>query len=377
MTTAADDLTRALHGLAAELSAADDQALADGIGALARFRTACDALWLQLVDEAEQRGLHRRLGARDTASWLAGVVGERRGAVRRDVELASQLSQTPVVADALTGGTVSKAKAAELVRAGDLPDEVQAALVADAVRQPVEQVAAAVQQARLAHGAAPPAVTPTATVTRGVDHARIEATVDLVDGEILDVALTTMVEAMGLPTDVPYTQRRAAALVGLARYYLDHQDKVMNRVGRPHVLVLVDLEVLEARVGGTATLASGAVITREQARQLADDANISRIITKGRSEILDVGRSTRTATPAIARGVIARDRHCRYQGCSAPPDLCQIHHRQSWSQRGPTSLVNMGLLCWFHHHLIHHRGAHLLREDADGRWTLDGAAVAA
>ena len=52
--------------------------------------------------------------------------------------------------------------------------------------------------------------------------------------------------------------RRARALTGLARYYLDHQHQApTGRVGRPHVLVLVDLEVLEARTGGSAVLASG------------------------------------------------------------------------------------------------------------------------
>ena len=69
-------------------------------------------------------------------------------------------------------------------------------------------------------------------------------------------------------------------------------------------LVLVDLEVLEARHGGSATLASGAVISGDQVRRLAQDANVTRIVTKGRSEPLDVGRSTRTVPPAIAKAVI-------------------------------------------------------------------------
>ena len=138
-------------------------------------------------------------------------------------------------------------KAAELVRARGLPETAQEALVDLAVDAPVERVAAAVQQARLAHGSPPPVVEPELYVTRRADHALLEATVDLVDAEILDVALSTMVEAQNLPVDIPYPQRRARALTGLARYYLDHQHQApTGRVGRPHVLVLVDLEVLRS-----------------------------------------------------------------------------------------------------------------------------------
>ena len=201
---------------------------------------------------------------------------------------------------------------------------------------------------------------------------------DLVDAEILDVALSTMVEAQNLPVDIPYPQRRARALTGLARYFLDHQGQVpTGRVGRPHVLVLVDLEVLEARTGGSAVLASGAVITGDQARRLAHDANITRIVTSARSEPLDVGRATRSVPPAIAKAVIARDRHCRYRHCTAPPWACDVHHRQPWAQGGPTALHNLGLLCWHHHDLVHRHGAHTLRTDPNGDWCLPGCTPAA
>jgi hypothetical protein len=156
----------------------------------------------------------------------------------------------------------------------------------------------------------------------------------------------------------------------LARYFLDHQDAVTGRVGRPHVVVLVDLEVLEARVGGSATLTSGTIICGDAARRLAEDANIARVVTKGRSEPLDVGRTTRSVPPAIAKAVIARDRHCRFDDCTAPPWACDVHHRQPWASGGPTSVDNTGLLCWFHHELVHRAGTDRLTTTSSGRWTL-------
>ncbi len=241
MATAAEDLLEALGRLDAELSTADDQGLADGVATLARVRVSCDALWLRLVGEVERRNLHRRHGARDAASWLADLAGDRKGTARKDVDLARELDSAPVVADAVAAGGLSRAKAAELVRGKDLPEDVQVALVDDAVALPVEQVAAAVERARLAHGAEAPSVMPQLTITRRSGHAKVEGTLDLVGAELVDTALSTMVETLGLPTDMAYTERRARALVGLARYYLDHQDQVTNarrpascgRAGRP------------------------------------------------------------------------------------------------------------------------------------------------
>ena len=210
---------------------------------------------------------------------------------------------------------------------------------------------------------------PALHVTRRADHAVVEATLDLVDAEVLEVALATMVDFQGLPVEVPYPQRRARALAGLARYFLDHQDRVPSgRVGRPHVLVLVDLEVLEARAGGSARLASGAVITGDQARRLAEDANISRLITTGRSEPLDVGRATRTVPPAVAKAVIARDRHCRYRGCAAPPWACDASSTTR-AQGGATAVDNLGR-CAGTTTLAHRFGPHHLLTDPVGDWYL-------
>jgi len=192
---------------------------------------------------------------------------------------------------------------------------------------------------------------------------------------MLDVALSIAVETLDLPTTMPYPERRARALGAIARFFLDHQQTVTTgRVGRPHIIVLVDLEALEARSGRSATLSSGAVITGDQARRLAEDANISRVITKGRTEPLDVGRSTRSIPPAIAKAVIARDRHCKYERCTSPVWACDIHHLRPWASGGTTALVNLGLLlCWHHHEHVHRQGAGNLRATEGGSWTLRSA----
>lgn len=352
--------------------ALDDDALDAAVVALAQLRCAADRAWLVAAREVEARGLHRRHHERDAASWLARVAGERAGVARRDVELAVTLAGAPVVADAARSHGLSKAKTAELARGRDLPAVVVEELAAAAEGQTVGEVGAAVTRARAVLGQVEPPVESTCEVTRRHDRVELAATLGLVDGEVVETALDSYAATAGLPKDLPYAERRAAALVGLARYWLDHADApAATRVGRPHVLVVVDLAVLEARTGGFARLGSGAIVSGDEARRLAEDAGVARIITSGTSQVLDVGRTTRSVPPHLAKAVIARDEHCRFTGCTAPPWACEIHHREPWAAGGPTAIGNVGLLCWFHHQLVHRHGAHRLRAGPDGTWHLD------
>jgi hypothetical protein len=70
---------------------------------------------------------------------------------------------------------------------------------------------------------------------------------------------------------------------------------------------------------------------------------------------LDVGAAVETIPVHLRRAVIARDRHCRFPGCSQPPAACHPHHIIPRSEGGPTSLTNMLLLCTFHHLIAVHR----------------------
>ena len=98
---------------------------------------------------------------------------------------------------------------------------------------------------------------------------------------------------------------------------------------------------------------------------------VVRMITDPASQPLDVGRQTRTVSPAQARAVIHRDRHCRIHDCHAPPWACDIHHIREWIRdRGPTDLANLLLVCWYHHHQLHDSGGQL-RPIGDGHYVIE------
>ena len=94
-------------------------------------------------------------------------------------------------------------------------------------------------------------------------------------------------------------------------------------------------------------------LSRATLERITCDCKISRIITDGPSQVLDVGRATRTVSTALWNALVARDRHCRHPGCDRPPGLCEAHHIVHWSKGGPTNLANLEMLCWHHHRVRH------------------------
>ena len=147
-------------------------------------------------------------------------------------------------------------------------------------------------------------------------------------------------------------QRRADALVELARHGLDHAELPDSGGERPHINVTIDLAAL--RTGrGAGELDFTGPIPAARARQLACDAGVSRIITAGASQPLDVGRRTRTVPAQLRRALAARDRGCKFPSCDRPVAWCDAHHRRHWADGGPTVLSNLVLLCRLHHRMIH------------------------
>ena len=117
--------------------------------------------------------------------------------------------------------------------------------------------------------------------------------------------------------------------------------------------------------------AGGIRVSAETARRLACDAARVTLHHGPAGEVLSVGRRTRTLSPALRRALAARDRHCRFPGCTAT--RCDGHHIRHWAHGGATTLDNLVLLCRRHHRAVHEEGfgvtlgddgeAHFVRPD--------------
>src|SRR5439155_1652849 len=121
----------------------------------------------------------------------------------------------------------------------------------------------------------------------------------------------------------------------------------------PHLTVRLDLEALQGRAGRSCELDDGGGITPEAARRLACDAQVVRVITRGRSEPLDVGRRTPVVPASLRRALTVRDGGCTFPGCDRPPSWCDAHHVRCWADGGETKLGNLALLCRRHHGVTH------------------------
>ncbi len=171
-------------------------------------------------------------------------------------------------------------------------------------------------------------------------------------------ALLTRLDALEPPDPVdgarpPQTiaRRRADALLRLV-----HGD---GRRPRAAVDVIIDADTLAGRVAvdpgdGCCELAGFGPVSPDLARTLACDAAIGRVLVRGRSEVVDLGRRTRMVSPALRRLLEVRDRTCVEPGCDVPGTWCDVHHVVPWWAHGPTNPANTELRCR-HHHLRRHR----------------------
>ena len=96
-------------------------------------------------------------------------------------------------------------------------------------------------------------------------------------------------------------------------------------------------------------------------KQLLCDAGVHRVVTDGGSSVLDYGRTTRTAPPALFNALVAVDPSCGFGDCDRGPQWLDVHHIVPWEDGGPTDLDNSILGCRRHHHVWHRPGWHVKR----------------
>lgn len=166
----------------------------------------------------------------------------------------------------------------------------------------------------------------------------------------LRVCQTPDIDGDGEPARTP-AQRRGDALVDVCRWFLDHQQTRRGGRHRPHLNAIIDLDDLEHR--GQGRLTDGTPLDATTMRRLLCDCGIHRVITGGRSTILDYGRTTRTISPELWTSLIVRDGGCRAPWCDRGPAWCEGHHILPWEDGGSTRLDNLAMYCTRDHHRFH------------------------
>jgi hypothetical protein len=130
---------------------------------------------------------------------------------------------------------------------------------------------------------------------------------------------------------------------------------------RPHgqhttVVAHVDVEQRAA------ALHLGPLLSESERQYLTCDATCE-VWFQRNGEVIGAGRATRVISRRLRRALEHRHSTCAVPGCGATRGL-HAHHIVHWEDGGPTELVNLVLVCPYHHRL-HHRGVITITGPAD------------
>jgi hypothetical protein len=416
LLTALDAVVGGLAGVGARAVELDGRAAA-AVARVVAFETSRLAVaQARMLPVVEADGLWS-LEARSMKAWVIGELGVSARAAHAQVHLGRELrDHLPLTARAAAAGQVTVEHAQVLARLATNTEQRVAAL-ADPDSETNEawlvQMAAALPVDRFrtvvghwASGADPDAddrgyrdacAREHLTVDKVGDGYHLQGFLSVEHGQVLTTALRAVIGVPAAGDQRSAAQRRAQGLGDLARLVIERGLAGTTRSTRPRIGVLVSYRALQdlveraqaaqdghalpgtaprltrEAVAGVPQFEDGTPVPRALLDKLACDGELNRYLFGPHSEVLDVGRAQRTFTNARRDAIIARDRHCQYPGCHAPPDISECHHVKHWSRdHGPTSVANGIMLCWHHHDVVHQRHIEIHRRG--DRWVFTDAA---
>jgi hypothetical protein len=345
---------------------------------LLEARNRLDALIAVRLQAGDTRSITTAECGRSTRSWLIEEQHLSRYDATRRLWLARCLPSYPAVADAFTVGRISSEQAMMIISCvSTLTDEWRAPVLAEllgfAADHDPGMLAALIRAVKVRTGVEESAEARAERQYRDrflnmhdtfEGTVRLDGMLDPASAATIRAALQPLLAGGGGPEDLRTGgQRRADALVALADLSLTvhanpdltHQAGLTPRPAQ----LLTTIPFNELRDGITtrqlsAATLNGATITPNTARMLACDAGIIPAVLGGTSEILDLGRSTRTWTTAQRRAAALRDQGCVFPLCQTGLEHCHLHHLHHWANGGPTNHDLSAYLCHFHHWLVHH-----------------------
>jgi len=391
-----------LAGLAAaDVVGLTDRQVHDEVVALLGCVNQLDAVLAERIGSFDLRDLSEADAVRSTLSWLRVFGRMSESAASGWLGRARLLRELPLVAAAAKAGAVSSEHLAPVRR---LVKEIGIAAVAEfdealatvAGGGDPRQVGVACARihAYVDPDGRPP--DPAADFERRELSLRpvgsmlhLQGRLDPEGGAALTAAIDALMRPPGPEEERTATQRRADALVDLARGSIGTGD--LPSVGglAPCVAILITPQALigpaqpqtaaaspstadggqivgEACAGdpltrrGVPALAQSPWLTwmgeipAETARRIACDSIVWRIVMDpGRGLPLNVGRAYRIVPHWMRKALHARDRTCRWPGCDVPAAWCDAHHEIPWANGGPTTIEHLVNLCRYHHVLAH------------------------
>jgi hypothetical protein len=326
------------------------------------LRRTLDALAAGRISEGHARiiaqraeVLHRSLKADDAVFAAACAALEDLVLVRAESGTRAQLqrwAKAAVAAIDATGERERRRAARETEDVRVEPDDYGISVVTARLQTAdAERIRAAVNL----HAASDSLATP-CDATLG--QRRVAALLDLVCGA------NTTVRGMQAAGGGPATDSRGAEAMGCGAEAVGcgAQATAPRSVVGAEISIVVTLDEFVQGAGVVGALLEDPQVPLTLRRLITDPQT-------GRA--LDLGRRRYEISDPLRRWIVARDRTCRFPGCSRRASACQIDHVVAWTDDGGTDAANLHALCIRHHQLKTIGGWQVSREDATGLtvWT--------
>ena len=343
--------------------------LAAEICTLAGHINAANHRFLELIAEFDRRNGWSDSATQSCAHWLNWKCGIALGAAREKVRVARALEHLPKIGAAMASGRLSYSKAREITRVGNAANEDYLLSIAD--HGTASHVETLVRAYRRCQEAEELSREQRQRQNRRVSFrydddgslilaCHLSAEVGAMVMKALDIAIESIPLHENVPAGtsrevVPYSARRADALARVAESFLAHDVLESPGTDRQQIVVHVAAETLRNRAAGCCEIEHGPSIAAESARRFSCDASVVTLLEDEEGEPLNVGRKTRIISAPLRRLLTARDKGCRFPGCSNARYI-DMHHIRHWANGGETRPSNLVSLCRFHHRAVHEGG---------------------
>jgi hypothetical protein len=362
--------------------------LATEITELAGHLNAANYRFLKLIADFDREEGWVDNATHSCAHWLNWKCGIALGAAREKVRTAHALENLPKVAAAMERGELSYSKARAITRVACAKTEDY--FLSLGLRGTAHHVETIVRQYRRCVEADDLSKEARQQINRSVNcywdddgSLVLKARMPAEAGALLLKALDAATEDCPspkrktrrhtareffpdpCPIDEPsFEARRADALGLMAESFMKHGAASVSGGDRHQIVVHVSAETLQHGMPGQCEIQDGPGVAMETVRRLACDASVVAIVEDENGEPLSVGRKTRSIPPALRRALNARDKGCRFPGCTHRRYV-DAHHIQHWAHGGETKASNLVTLCRFHHRKVH-EGAVIVQVLDDG-----------
>lgn len=331
------------------------------ITTLAAHIAAATCRWLELVEEFDARKGYEKWECISTAHWLNWHCSLDLRAAKEKVRVARALPDLPVIRAAFSKGELSYSKVRAITRVATRENEEDLVMYAGSTTaSQLERIVGSMRRAEGVQGNGAAVERYCTWRTEEDGSVVLTAKLPAEDAAVVLNALNKAQDEMrsqareqrqvsgaeGCSAEHPSTQ--ADALVAIAETALAQEVQPANE--RYQVVLHVEASEL-GNDSGVAAAESGFSLDAKTARRIACDASIVTQIEK-EGEVLSVGRKTRVIPTSMRRALRARDRGCRFPGCTATRFVDQ-HHIQHWAHGGETALSNLVQLCRRHHRACH------------------------